>query len=265
MNDEELIRALKEMKEKKVIKPSSFLNICEFSKRTAEQDDDLKEMVKFLDVKVQIAHLDSGYKYWVKMDKDGIDYGEGVIERPNYILTFIEGWVDALVEFVVASRIKTVDIKGERGAYKLVKFTEILNLIFEKLPFKLKMGDAELFKYLNLNEFQILQLLAMTSDSYDQDEELESLKEETELPVKEVKVDSAKESLYRWTYLSYSSILNLMKRVKNVPYSRGAVELLRSHLEKTVSHLINQANAFALHAGHKKMLKEDIEKAIKYK
>ncbi len=88
MVDENLIKELKEMREKGSSQPSDALKMYEFVKQMAEESEDLKEELEDIDpMAVQLVVTDVNYKYWVKLGDGKIDYGEGEADDPSVTLS----------------------------------------------------------------------------------------------------------------------------------------------------------------------------------
>ena len=88
MVDPNLIKEMKELKEKGASKPSDALKIFEFAKQLAEENEDLKEELEDIDTMVvQLVVTDINYKYWVKMGDGTVDYGEGDGEDPSVTMS----------------------------------------------------------------------------------------------------------------------------------------------------------------------------------
>ena len=88
MVDPNLIKEMKEMREKGVSQPSDALKIFEFAKQLAEENEDLKEELEDIDILVaQLVVTDIDYKYWVKMGDGSIDYGEGEGDDPSVTMS----------------------------------------------------------------------------------------------------------------------------------------------------------------------------------
>ena len=88
MVDPNLIKELKEMREKGASKPSDALKIFEFAKQMVEESEDLKEELEDIDTLVaQLVVTDSDYKYWVKMGDGTIDYAEGEGDDPSVTMS----------------------------------------------------------------------------------------------------------------------------------------------------------------------------------
>jgi len=88
MVDPNLIKEMKEMREKGVSQPSDALKIFEFAKQLAEENEDLKEELEDIDTMVvQLVVTDINYKYWVKMGDGTVDYGEGDGDDPSVTMS----------------------------------------------------------------------------------------------------------------------------------------------------------------------------------
>jgi len=88
MVDPNLIKELKEMREKGASQPSDSLKMYEFVKQMAEESEDLKEELEDVDnMMVQLVITDANYKYWVKMGDGAIDYGEGEANDPSVTMS----------------------------------------------------------------------------------------------------------------------------------------------------------------------------------
>ncbi len=88
MVDPNLIKEMKELREKGGSKPSDALKIFEFVKQLAEENEDLKEELEDIDTMVvQLVVTDIDYKYWVKMGDGTVDYGEGEGDDPSVTMS----------------------------------------------------------------------------------------------------------------------------------------------------------------------------------
>jgi putative sterol carrier protein len=88
MVDENLIKKLKEMREKGPSAPSDALHMYEFVKQLAEEEEELKEELEDIDeMLVQLVVTDADYKYWVKIGGGKLDYGEGEAEDPSVTMS----------------------------------------------------------------------------------------------------------------------------------------------------------------------------------
>jgi putative sterol carrier protein len=88
MVDENLLKELKEMREKGSSQPSDALKMYEFVKQMVEESEDLKEELEDIDpMAVQLVVTDVNYKYWVKLGEGKIDYGEGEASDPSVTMS----------------------------------------------------------------------------------------------------------------------------------------------------------------------------------
>ena len=88
MVDPNLIKEMKEMREKGASKPSDALKIFEFAKQMVEESEDLKEELEDIDTLVaQLVVTDADYKYWVKMGDGIVDYAEGEVDDPSVTMS----------------------------------------------------------------------------------------------------------------------------------------------------------------------------------
>jgi len=88
MVDENIIKELKELREKGARQPSDALKTYEFVKQLAEENEELKEELEDIDIMVvQLVITDVNYKYWVKIGEGKLDYGEGEGEDPSVTMS----------------------------------------------------------------------------------------------------------------------------------------------------------------------------------
>ncbi len=88
MVDTNLIKEMKEMREKGASKPSDALKIFEFAKQMVEESEDLKEELEDIGTFLaQLVMTDVDYKYWVKMGDGTVDYGEGDGDDPSVTMS----------------------------------------------------------------------------------------------------------------------------------------------------------------------------------
>lgn len=88
MVDENLIKELKELREKGATQPSDSLKTYEFLKQLAEENEEFKEELEDIDLTViQIVITDFDYKYWLKLGEGKLDYGEGEGEDPSVTMS----------------------------------------------------------------------------------------------------------------------------------------------------------------------------------
>ena len=88
MVDDNIIKELKELREKGARQPSDALKTYEFVKQLAEENEELKEELEDIDLMVvQLVITDIDYKYWVKIGDGKLDYGEGEGEDPSVTMS----------------------------------------------------------------------------------------------------------------------------------------------------------------------------------
>jgi putative sterol carrier protein len=56
-------------------------------KDLCERNEELQEELELLNLRTQQVYLDTGYKFWVILNKDGVQFGEGEIENPDLIFS----------------------------------------------------------------------------------------------------------------------------------------------------------------------------------
>ncbi len=70
-------------------KPEDALKIFEFWKQVAMENEDLKEELEDMDIKVQMVLSDVDKKFWVIAKEGKVEYGEGETENPSFTFTAI--------------------------------------------------------------------------------------------------------------------------------------------------------------------------------
>ncbi|HMF33264.1 MAG TPA: SCP2 sterol-binding domain-containing protein [Candidatus Lokiarchaeia archaeon] len=118
MVDQELIDGLKERMEAGAGNSSieGTMQVFEFFKQLAAENDDMQEELKGLNLLVQVAITDLDKKFWLKVTEGEIEYGEGEVENPTFIFSttwelafaMIIGEVDATAEYMAGN----VSIEG---------------------------------------------------------------------------------------------------------------------------------------------------------
>ncbi|MFW9866540.1 MAG: SCP2 sterol-binding domain-containing protein [Candidatus Thorarchaeota archaeon] len=82
MVDENLIKELKEIREKGQSEPSDALKMYEFLKQLAQENEEFKEELEDMDtIIVQIVVTDIDYTFWTKFGEGVVDYGEGASDE----------------------------------------------------------------------------------------------------------------------------------------------------------------------------------------
>jgi putative sterol carrier protein len=82
MVDENLLKELKEIREKGQSQPSDALKMFEFIKQLGQENEELKEELEDMDkLVVQMEVTDIDYKFWVSFGEGAVDYGEGASDE----------------------------------------------------------------------------------------------------------------------------------------------------------------------------------------
>ena len=135
MVDENLIKELKEMREKGASQPSDALKMYEFVKQMAEESEDLKEELEDIDaMAVQLVVTDVNYKYWVKMGDGKIDYGEGETDDPSVTMSATGATWTGLGsgELDSTSAYMSGDLVIEGNLQDAIAYGEIVSLAMEE-------------------------------------------------------------------------------------------------------------------------------------
>ncbi len=135
MVDENLIKELKEMREKGTSQPSDALKMYEFVKQMAEESEDLKEELEDIDaMAVQLVVTDVNYKYWVKLGDGKIDYGEGEADDPSVTMSATGATWAGLSsgELDSTSAYMSGDLAIEGNLQDAIAYGEIVGLAMEE-------------------------------------------------------------------------------------------------------------------------------------
>ena len=135
MVDENLIKELKEMREKGASQPSDALKMYEFVKQMAEESEDLKEELEDIDaMAVQLVVTDVNYKYWVKLGDGKIDYGEGETDDPSVTMSATGATWAGLSsgELDSTSAYMSGDLAIEGNLQDAIAYGEIVGLAMEE-------------------------------------------------------------------------------------------------------------------------------------
>ena len=134
MVDENLIKELKELRDKGARQPSDALKTYEFVKQLAEENEELKEELEDIDLTViQIVITDLDYKYWLKLGEGKLDYGEGEGEDPSVTMSATGAtWAGmATGEIEGTSAYMAGDLQIEGNLQDAIAFGEITSLAQE--------------------------------------------------------------------------------------------------------------------------------------
>ncbi len=135
MVDEQLVKELKEMREKGASKPSDSLKMYEFVKQIAAESEDLKEELDDIDLMtVQLIITDADYKYWVKLGEGNVDYGEGEADDPSVTMSATGATWAGLSsgEIDSTSAYMSGDLVIEGNLQDAIAYGEILGLAMEE-------------------------------------------------------------------------------------------------------------------------------------
>jgi putative sterol carrier protein len=137
MVDENLIKQLKELREKGGSKPSDALLVYEFVKQVAAEDDDLKEELEDIDkMTVQLVVTDVDYKYYVTLGDGEFDYAEGEAEDPSVTMSANQTTWAGLSsgELDSTSAYMSGDLVIEGNLQDAIAYGEILGIAMESFP-----------------------------------------------------------------------------------------------------------------------------------
>ncbi len=134
MVDENIIKELKELREKGPTQPSDALKTYEFVKQFAEENEELKEELEDIDpMVVQLVITDVDYKYWVKIGEGKLDYGEGEGEDPSVTMSATGATWTGLTsgEIDSTSAYMSGDLVIEGNLQDAIAYGEVLGLAQE--------------------------------------------------------------------------------------------------------------------------------------
>ncbi|HME53937.1 MAG TPA: SCP2 sterol-binding domain-containing protein [Candidatus Lokiarchaeia archaeon] len=135
MVDQDLINDLKERMDAGAENSpvEGIFKVFEFFKQIADENDEMKDELKDLDLLVQVVITDIDKKYFMRI-KDGIiEYGEGEAENPTFIFSttwtlafdMVLGKVDATAEYMAGN----VSIEG--SVADAMSFQGVIELAME--------------------------------------------------------------------------------------------------------------------------------------
>ena len=134
MVDENLIKELKELREKGARQPSDALKFYEYVKQLAEENEELKEELEDIDTTViQMVITDFDYKYWLKFGEGKVEYGEGEGEDPSVTMSATGAtWAGmSSGEIDGTSAYMSGDLAIEGNLQDAIAFGEITSLVRE--------------------------------------------------------------------------------------------------------------------------------------
>ena len=135
MVDENLVKELKEMREKGASKASDSLKMYEFVKQVAEESEDLKEELEDIDLMtVQLIVTDADYKYWVQLGEGKVSYGEGEADDASVTMSATGATWAGLSsgEIDSTSAYMSGDLVIEGNLQDAIAYGEILALAMEE-------------------------------------------------------------------------------------------------------------------------------------
>ena len=134
MVDENLIKELKEMREKGQSQPSDALKTYEFLKQLAEENEEFKEELEDMDtIIVQIVVTDIDYKFWTKFGEGAVDYGEGASDDATVTMKASQDTFAGIVSGEVdgTSAYMSGDLVIEGNLQDAIAYGEIQGLAME--------------------------------------------------------------------------------------------------------------------------------------
>ncbi len=134
MVDENLIKELKEMREKGPSEPSAALKMYEFIKQLGAENEELKEELEDIDtILVQMEVTDVNYKYWVKFGEGAVEYAEGESEDASVTMKATQAtWTElSSQEIDSTSAYMSGDLVIEGNLQDAIAYGEILGLAME--------------------------------------------------------------------------------------------------------------------------------------
>lgn len=134
MVDENLIKELKEMRDKGPGAPSDALKMFEFMKQLAAENDELKEELEDIDtILVQMEVTDIDFKYWVKFGGGTVEYAEGANDDASVTMKATQAtWTGLSAgEIDATSAYMSGDLVIEGNLQDAIAFGEIQGLVTE--------------------------------------------------------------------------------------------------------------------------------------
>jgi putative sterol carrier protein len=134
MVDANLIKELKEMREKGSSEPSGALKMYEFMKQLATENEELKEELEDIDtIIVQQEITDVDYKYWIKFGEGGVEYAEGASDDASVTMKATQAtWLGlSSGEIDSTSAYMSGDLVIEGNLQDAIAYGEILGLAME--------------------------------------------------------------------------------------------------------------------------------------
>ena len=134
MVDENLLKELKEAREKGTSEPSAALKLYEFIKQLAAENEELKEELEDIDtIVVQQVITDIDYKFWIKFGEGSVDYAEGESDNASVTMKATQATWAGLQsqEIDSTSAYMSGDLVIEGNLQDAIAYGEILALALE--------------------------------------------------------------------------------------------------------------------------------------
>ena len=134
MVDANLIKELKEMREKGPGAPADALKMYEFMKQLATENEELKEELEDIDtIIVQQEVTDINFVYWIKFGEGAVDYAEGASDDATVTMKAAQATWSGLSsgEIDSTSAYMSGDLVIEGNLQDAIAYGEILGLAME--------------------------------------------------------------------------------------------------------------------------------------
>jgi putative sterol carrier protein len=134
MVDANLIKDLKEMREKGPSAPAESLKMYEFMKQLAAENEELKEELEDIDtIIVQQEVTDINFVYWIKFGEGTVEYAEGATDDASVTMKAAQATWTGLSsgEIDSTSAYMSGDLVIEGNLQDAIAYGEILGLAME--------------------------------------------------------------------------------------------------------------------------------------
>ena len=134
MVDANLIKDLKEMREKGPSAPAEALKMYEFMKQLAAENEELKEELEDIDtIIVQQEVTDINFVYWIKFGEGTVEYAEGPTDDASVTMKAAQATWTGLSsgEIDSTSAYMSGDLVIEGNLQDAIAYGEILGLAME--------------------------------------------------------------------------------------------------------------------------------------
>jgi len=203
-----------------------IINHFELIKQHTILDDQIKEISKKNEFKIQWIITDSNKKYWTILKNNVFEYGGGIIKDPSIIVSIIE---DKALTFFYHGRtiLPELDIKGKR--YQIVLFAQICERVFFTVKHPLGHGIIErllatgYFKKENERE-----------EEHKREQQLKLEEEERETKRKQVIIEKLeKEKKLREREMVYNNIISYFEDLTKI-YDEIKIKELQKKLPQEI-------------------------------